>query len=351
MSLPRHSANLRGTLFPHSRLSEVQLKRVLSLFDSLNIPLPWYMEKPSFVSDAEKLGMVRVLNPPETLKPAEDFRTLLSEYKVWARLHKGSDFRAYLMASPEDGADTTWHTRALVRGVLRDALSNKENDSLGWHLLLHLAQEMEEDEQEVEGMLKSLRRKDSPLGRAVEDETWDSLFRELPELESGLMADDRRLLLVLQAWLSLFAEHLRDREPLVTLRHHVMEYVSQTWEELIEERLKVMEPAITFNVLDLSQYGMEELVQLRKKIFSNPAALRLRKSLVDFCRDPLSFSAELQKISEKGDFSSMLGINHGVMKLSLRHLAPDTRGRTGSGAWCCLGGKTMMWIGDEFSDG
>jgi hypothetical protein len=350
MSLPRHSANLRGTLFPHSRLSEVQLKRVLSLFDSLNLPQPWYMEKPSFVSDAEKLGMVRVLNPPETLKPAQDFRTLLSEYKAWANLHKGSDFRAFLMASPEEGADTTWDTRGMVRRGMTDAIPYEETHSLGWHLLLHLAQEMEEDERDVEGMLRSLKRKDSPFRGAVEEEAWGNLFGELPELESGLMTDDRRLLQVLQAWFSLFAEHLRDHEPLITLRHHVMEYVSQTWEELIEERLKVMEPAITVKVLDLSQYGLEDLVELRKRIFSDPAALRLKKSLVDFCRDPLSFSAELQKISEKGDVPSVLGINHGVMKLSLRHLAPDTKGRTGSGPWSCLRGKTMMWIGEEFSD-
>jgi hypothetical protein len=351
MSLPRHSASLRGTLFPHSRLSEVQLKRVLSLFDSLNLPQPWYMEKPSFVSDAEKLGMVRVLNPPETLKPAQDFRTLLSEYKAWARLHKGSDFRAFLMASAEEGADTTWDTRGMVRRGMTDAIPYEENHSLGWHLLLHLAQEMEEYEQDVEGMLRSLRRKGAPLRGAVEAEAWGNLFGELSELESGLMRDDRRLVQVLQAWFSLFAEHLRDREPLITLSHHVMEYISQTWEELIEERLKVMEPAITVNVPDLSQYGLEELVELRKRIFSNPAALRLKKSVLDFCRDPLSFSSELQKTSEKGDVPSVLGINHGVMKLSLRHLAPDTKGRTGSGPWSCLRGKTMMWIGEEFSDG
>jgi hypothetical protein len=81
------------------------------------------------------------------------------------------------------------------------------------------------------------------------------------------MADDQPLLQVLQAWFSLFGEHLRDREPLLTLSRLGMEYASQTWEELIEERLKVMEPVITVNVLDLSKYGLEELSELRKGIF------------------------------------------------------------------------------------
>jgi hypothetical protein len=351
MSLPEHSANLSGTLFPHSHLTEVQLKRVLSLFDSLNLPQPWYMEKPSFISDAEKLDMVRVLNPPETLKPAQEFMKLLSEYKAWARLHKGSGFRAFLMASSEDGADTTWNTRAMVRSGRTDAVPYEENHSLGWHLLLHLAQEMEKDEQDVDGMLRSLRRKDSPLRGAVEDETWGNLFGEPPDFESGLMADDQRLLQVLQAWFSLFSEHLDDREPLITFSRHVMEYVSQTWEESIEERLKVMEPAITVNVPDLSQYGLEELAEIRKRILSDPAVLRLKKSLVDFCYDPLSFSSELQMISERGDVPSVPGINHGVMKLRLRHLAPGTKHRTGRGSWSCLRGKTMMWIGEKFSDG
>jgi hypothetical protein len=344
MSLPENRVDLRGTLFPHSHLTEIQLKKALSLFDSLDIPRPWYMEKPSFICEAEKLGMVRVLNPPETLKPAEDFKTLLSEFMTWARLHRRNGFRAFLTANPKDGRDTTWDIRGMVRQGRTDALDDEKNHSLGWHLLLHFAREIEKEEQSVKRMLKSLRENDSPLRGAVEDEVEASLFTDLPEFDSGLMIDDRHLSQVLQAWFSLFGEQLRDHEPLVTFSRRVMEYVSLSWQELIEQRLKVMEPAITVSVPDLSPYRLDELVEIRGGIFSDSTALHLKKAIVDFCRDPLNFLAELQRVSESVGLPSVEGINHGVMKLSLRHLAPGTKDRAGKGPWGALRGKTMMWI-------
>jgi hypothetical protein len=347
MSLQDDGADLRGTLLPHQPLTETQLKRALSLFDSLSIPQPWYAEKPSFLSEAEKLGMVRIINPPETLKPAQDFTTLLSEYKNWARHHQDARFRAFLMASPEAGKDATWDIRGMVRRGRKDATPSGENRALGWHLLLHLALEVERGEQSVASMLRVINEAASPLKGAVEEEGGSDTLKGLPGLESAPILDEQRLLQVLRAWFCLFGEQLQKDEPLVTMSSRWMGYISETWEEVADGRLKAAESSITVKAPDLSQCRLDELYGLRKELFSNPAVNRLKRAVRGFCHDPLRFYAQLQKISEGTDAPPVPGLNHGTMKLRVRHLAPGSTGRPERGFWGYLMGKTMTCIEGE----
>ena len=74
--------DLHAVLFPHSYLQESDIKKILSIFDTLTLCQPWFMDRPVSISGAGESDFIRILNPPVTLKPGEGFKTLAENDKV-----------------------------------------------------------------------------------------------------------------------------------------------------------------------------------------------------------------------------------------------------------------------------
>ena len=151
--------DLPAILFPHADLPDPTVKKVLSFFGPLTIFRPWFMERPVFGSGANEANAVQVLHPPENLKPEKDFGTRLSEYRHWMEQNSDKGYTDFLQVSQENDLteNTTWEIRQMIRRGTRQATAPQEDPALKWHLILHLAQDVEDQKLEADKALRALK--------------------------------------------------------------------------------------------------------------------------------------------------------------------------------------------------
>ena len=228
-------------LFPHSQITSEALERILALFDQVIIYQPWFMDGPPRPVEAKRASLVRVCHPPENLKPKGNFRGLLSEYYQWIRYNRDKGYTFFLqsahkMALPEE---SRWEIGSEIRRQAEDTSSTLEAHVLKWHLILHLAQEIEQNRREEKEILIQMRRKTHPLQEALGGEApSQGMLEDLPQTEMSLFMDEHHLRLVLEAWFGLFVELLPDRGIFLTLDRMVINYITEMFEEKVVQLSK-----------------------------------------------------------------------------------------------------------------
>ena len=222
------------TLFPHTYTTKRDLERILIHFAPLTIYQPWFMEGPIPGAEPADVSLVRVQNPPEGLRPDENFVRLLSEYQLWMSQNRDKGYATFLRATSEKvpSEDTPWEIRQMLRQMGRDSHDLSQENTLKWHLTLHLARQLEENRTGVQEMLERLKRQDSPLAGAIEDgASSKSLVQDLPSEETYPFVEKHHIRQVLEAWFGLFGGYLADHETLLTLSRPVMDYVTEMFED------------------------------------------------------------------------------------------------------------------------
>lgn len=208
-------------LFPHSYLSRSARDRILSSFGSITVCQPWYME--SAVGTEENDDRITIIRPPEDLKPPEDPRKLLSEYRLWMSQNQG-----YTPPPAKGGEDATWEIRHTLRQTGKEVRKPVEEQGLKWHLILHLERELEENRTAADEMLLRVKAERSPLAEAIgETNPSHGLLDDLPLSNSHLSIGERHLSPVLGAWFGLFGRSLPDGGSLVTIAPDVLSYAAE----------------------------------------------------------------------------------------------------------------------------
>ena len=218
--------NLTAIIFPHSFLREPLRNELLSLFGSLTICQPWYMES---VADTKSGSPpVKIQRPPEDLKPQRSFMSLLSEYRLWMRQNRGQS--SYFDVGTKE--DTSWKIRQAVRQMGEDVYSPAQEDILKWHLILHLERDIEEDRSLAEEILFQVKTKKSPIEDALGEPTSpQTLFEDLHLSDSYSFIEERHLRQVMESWFGLFSASLSDTDILLTLDAQVMNYAAELFED------------------------------------------------------------------------------------------------------------------------
>ena len=217
--------DLPAILFPHVYLPELTVKKILSFFGPLTICQPWFMDRPIFGSGASEGNAVQVLHPPENMKPEKGFVTRLSEYRQWIEQNSDRGYTEFLQVSQDDDLteNTTWEIRQMIRRGGKQTSVPQEDPALKWHLILHLAQDVEDQRLEADKALKALKEKDVPLKGIVEEsEDMESLLGDLSPFESEPMGNEHRLRQILEAWGALFGGYLKENDLLVTSSRQFM---------------------------------------------------------------------------------------------------------------------------------
>jgi len=177
----------------------------------------------------------------------------------------------------------TWEIRSMIRNMGKTAEEDKAAKALKCHLALHLAEEMEEEEQSAVNLLRSMDGLDSPLKGALEEEDVPGLLGDLPGLESEHFFSEERLAQILDAWFTLFSEKVRGDDPLITVNPQVLKYVTEMWEEFAPEGEGSRPLNFTLASPDLSPLGQQEFLDKREALFADDL---WRKAVAEFCRDP-----------------------------------------------------------------
>ena len=237
-------------LFPHSYPPGAVVDNILSYFDAIMVCQPWYMESPAGTkSDDRRITIVR---PPEEMKPPEDFRKLLAEYRLWMMQNPG-----FTPVIPTHGEDTTWEIRHSLRRKDRGIEEAVQEEALKWHLILHLERELEADRISADELLLRVKAEKSPLAEALgETSPSHGLFDDLHLPKGHPSIEERHIRQVLSAWFGLFRKALPETGILLTAARDVLEYAAELFEIELPGLLRE-EDALSLHTIDLPRSPLD----------------------------------------------------------------------------------------------
>ena len=329
MNKKQEIKDLPAILFPHAYLPEPMVKKILSFFGPITIFQPWFMERPVLDLEADEANAIQILCPPDNLKPGEKFRTRLSEYRQWIEGNRDRGYTEFLQASQAMGLteNTTWEIRQMIRRGGRQTSAPRENPALKWHLILHLAQDVEDQRMEADQALKTLKEQEVPLKGIVEESgEMDNLLGDLPPFESEPMGDEYRFRQILEAWFSLFGEYLNENSILVTSSRHVMAYVTDLWKEYRIEDQEEDIGTIHFKFPDLSQYSLEDLGEIKKKRLNDDKIRELKGLILKFGENVTDNLPKLDVLSKEVEASCPRDLSGRMLNIVVNHFAPFPQG-------------------------
>ncbi|MBN2122783.1 MAG: hypothetical protein JW821_00695 [Deltaproteobacteria bacterium] len=344
-------------LFPHSGLSERSAKQILSLFGPLILCRPWFMEPQAILSGEGLAGYIRTLQPPEDLKPAGDFRKVLSEYRDWAGRHEDWGSRALFHTARQGVAteDATWEIRQEIRRKGRGSPDAETGSdfSLKWHLLLHLAREMERQREEADDLLRGLRDQYSPLRGALEEEirNGQGFFQDLPHFSSERPMDETLLGRILEAWFGLFGGYVGAGQLLVTRDPALMEYLLGLADASGPLDSGGGEAPPAFRFPDLSRVPPARTLETRERILADPRVDRLRRLIGDLGKDPGASPGRLRDLASEVELSLAEEFSRGALDIRVMPFStvPGDGGKERNGPLKRLSGKILILVGETES--
>ncbi len=329
-----------AVLFPHVSLTEQTLKWVLTLFRPLDVHIPWLLQEPAFMKSYQEEEALRIVHPPEEAKPGGDFFKILKAYKAWSLEQQDMGYAAFLKAQPgmDPSESSTWGIRGELRRFGRETPPTEAPLFLKWHLILHLAREMEDQNREADSLLKSLKDKKSPLRGVLETDDVENVFADLPHFQADAMFGESHWAQIIDAWLGLFGGYLTENDVLVTFDRHVFEVLSEQINPMSFEGTVHPEPPLLLEIPDLSAQTLEEINDIVAK--AAPA-----KNLFEIMEKMGEQGASKQE-TPAGEIQAFLSrhASQGSVRVTARRIKPPTGGAKdrGDGKLTGLTGRHLV---------
>ena len=269
----------------------------MTLFGSLTIFLPWHMEKSSTLKDFADRQNIKFITPPETLKPREEFKSLLSEYHNWIECNQDKSYMEILKRnqSHRTNEDTTWEIRHLMKQMGKGVAAPEEDRVFNWHLTLHLANEIENQRMQADRLLRTLKdRKPLLDGSAEGVDSSVNPLKDLPSFTPDTMLHESHILKIMDAWFGLFGEYLVDNEIFITLDHRILDYIIETWNATTFNDESIADLILRFRMPELSHHNSNEQVDSRHISIESDKLNLLRRHISNICEDP---SANIHSIA------------------------------------------------------
>lgn len=276
-------------LFPHSQIPEYELRNIIALFGSLKIFRPWYLKQASTVEEFADKQYINLINPPETLKPREEFEILLSEYHTWIERNQDKSYMEILKRDQghSTNEDATWEIRHLMKQMGQKAKAPEEDRIFNWHLILHLANEIETKSMEANRLFRILKdRKPLLEGSAEGVDPSVSPLADLPSFTPETLFHESNVLKIMDAWFGLFSESLGDNEIFITIDHRILDFIIEKWGSITSKDGSIMDFIIKFKIPELSDNNKEPDKMKPNNIeFDGLDVLRRYISMI--CEDPV----------------------------------------------------------------
>lgn len=306
-------------LFPHSQCPGSIIEKVISFFGTVNVYLPWMMKTPDIFDNIS----IEISRPPVYMKPGDYFVAMLAEYRRWAERNNDRNYIELLKFSPADKLtdNKTWEIRQML-GNRVESHSGKE-DAIRWHLLLHLAGDIEEKRLEAGKLLRALKDKKAPLDGSIEDNSdIKDLLRDLHDLGTVSVLNDWNLIQILEAWFGLFGGYLDGNELLITYDRQVMDYLAERWDALCPENVSTVNPVIGFNVPDLSGYTPEVQENIQMKNDIARILGEIKDLIITIGKDPTHNLIALDRLSHELDKAVQRTSSESALRLTIKYLYP-----------------------------
>ena len=314
---------LPAVLFPYSHFSGAEIKKILSLFGPLRLFCPWFMEPPSIESINVDRNTIDIEYPLKEMKPEENFKTLLLEYSRWIQNHQDKGYTDFLRAGQAAGPseNTTWEIRRMIRN--RETENSPAYETLRYHLILHLAQGMENQRREADRILTSLKEK-GILFKGIIEESDDvqNPVEDLPSFESDFFMSEQHVRHIFEAWFALFGVHIGEDDLLLTFNRHFMEYAEELWKKQVNESQVDRISSFQFKYPDFSHLPLEDLFEIKRTSSGDDAVRGLRDLLLSFGDDPIQKLSELEKMKSNLEKSYPHEKTKNFLKITFKYLPP-----------------------------
>jgi hypothetical protein len=307
-------------LFPHSHCPESIIKKVISFFGPIRAYMPWMMKIPDVLKDIS----IEISRPPEYLKPGNFFMAMLAEYQTWAERNHDRNYIELLKFGTADRStdNKTWEIRKML-GRAVESPSVREKDVIRWHLILHLAGDIEEKRLETDRLLGELKYKKAPLNGSIEDSSdMKDLLTDLDALGDESVPDDTHLRHIFEAWFGLFGGYLDKNELLITYNRKVMDYLAEQWNALCPESVSTIKPDIGFNMPDLSNHTPDVQGKIRTENAVEKISEEIKYIIASLGENPAHKLIALDKLSHKLDIASQRALSKRALRLTVRYLFP-----------------------------
>jgi hypothetical protein len=278
----------------------------------------------------------------------EGFRRVLWNFKNWIAANPDQGYNAFLSARgmDQESTDSTWEIRKALRQGIEKSAEAKPSPVLKWHLALHLAQEIEDERQEADALLRTLREKDSPLKGVVEEGSEENLFYDLPAFGKEPMMEENQWEQVYEAWFSLFGGFLKDHTLLVTMNQQVMDHVSGFWREYVTGDGRADEMIVAFRAPDLSHLSLEDLLSAKAQAFGMPFMGKVRKAIVAFSENPTGSITVLKQHADEIERAFPEELRGGGLMITATYLNPGVP-RKKQDLLRRFSGKTVILVSQE----
>ncbi len=256
--------------------SESFLKTVVFHFSPVRVYLPWYMDPPDFIMNNP--GII-CSYPSGDLKPEKSFKNILLECLAWLRQHHDKSLIEILKSGYRDnsGDDTIWEIRRLLGNNIRSGSTSPENRAVQWHLILHLAKEMEAQMSEANRILFNLRHRPPLLDKSVEKAiAAENLLEDLSGFNHESTLNDTRLTRIIEAWFGLFGSLIPENEIIFTGSTALYNHIVEQWNVISGETNIFSLKGVSFrfpNLIDSDLEGRiknveEKLENIKSLIYS-----------------------------------------------------------------------------------
>jgi hypothetical protein len=349
MNNPEITEGIPAVLFPYSHFSETEIKKIFTLFGPLRLFSPWYMKPPSLESINVERKIIDVKYPLKEMKPEEKFETLLMEYSRWMHDHQDKGYTEFLKTGLEIGPseNTTWGIRGMLRNMKGG--DNTANDTLRWHLILHLAQDMENQRREADRILTSLKEK-GILFKGIIDKANDvqNPVEDLPSFESDFFMSEQHLRHIFEAWFALFGVYLRENDLFLTFNRHFMDFADTLWEQPSNENQIDGILSFRFEFPDFSHLSLEDLYEIKRTASTDDTLRGFQDLLLHFGDDPIHNLPKLENLTANLEKSYLFEKTKNTFKIRVKHFPPfpNTANHEQESPSAYLENKTLFLIED-----
>lgn len=205
----------------HSGLSF--LEEITPLFSPLKIYIPWGGIGPECVDNKKIFGIY----PPEEFKPETDFNLLLDECFNWV-YEQGEKSRKEIIKTGHIDPTSNESLRHIKTILASRTSDTSEKDMIfRWHLLLHLANRLEEHRNEANRMIEDLKKKPSPLLHNADlTENTQYPLENLTGIDPEFLLNDYNIKMLSRAWHGLFSSLIDEADMLLTIDRRIFDYLS-----------------------------------------------------------------------------------------------------------------------------
>ena len=222
--------------YTHSGLTLIN--EITPCFSPIKIYIPWGGVIPEYVDNRQIIASF----PPEEFKQDADFNMLLNECFSWAYEQEEKSRKEIIKTGHTN--PTSNESLRRIKTILANRISDTSQKDMiiRWHMLLHLANRLEENRNDANRMLEDLKKKPSPLlDNADLTENTKYPLENLRGLEPEFLINDTNIKLLLRAWHGLFNSRIDKGDILLTVDRRIFVYLSEEWYSSCFKDLKTPE--------------------------------------------------------------------------------------------------------------